>query len=110
MCRLQILKDGGKITSKRFCGRSTPHPHASRTIQEELADRANLHRNYIGMIERAERTPTLLAIEGIAKGLQLKASELIARAEDRVLAAAPLPRESAPYSRGKAQAHRPHRS
>lgn len=78
--------------------------------QEELADRANLHRNYIGMIERAERTPTLLAIEGIAKGLQLKASELIARAEDRVLAAAPLPRESAPYSRGKAQAHRPHRS
>jgi transcriptional regulator with XRE-family HTH domain len=52
--------------------------------QEELADRANLHRNYIGMIERAERAPTLLAIEGIARGLQLKASELIARAEARV--------------------------
>ena len=51
--------------------------------QEQLAGRANLHRNYIGMIERAERTPTLLAFEGIAKGLQLKASELIARAEVR---------------------------
>jgi transcriptional regulator with XRE-family HTH domain len=43
-----------------------------------------LHRNYIGMIERAQRTPTLLAIERIAKGLQMKASELVARAEGRV--------------------------
>jgi transcriptional regulator with XRE-family HTH domain len=60
---------------------------ASRTIlrlsQEELAYRANLHRNYIGMIERAERVPTLLAIARIAKGLDLRASELIARAETR---------------------------
>ena len=53
--------------------------------QEELADRANLHRNYIGMIERAERAPTLLAIASIARGLDLKASELIARAEMRLL-------------------------
>ena len=52
--------------------------------QEELAGRANLHRNYVGMIERGERAPTLLAIEGIAKGLRLKVSELIARAEDRL--------------------------
>jgi transcriptional regulator with XRE-family HTH domain len=52
--------------------------------QEELADRASLHRNYIGMIERAERAPTLLAMEGIARGLKLKVSELVARAEDRL--------------------------
>ena len=52
--------------------------------QEELANRANLHRNYIGMIERAERAPTLLAIERIAKRALTKASELIARAEGRV--------------------------
>jgi transcriptional regulator with XRE-family HTH domain len=55
-----------------------------RLSQEELAYRANLHRNYIGMIERAERAPTLIAIAGIAKGLDMKASELIARAEVRV--------------------------
>jgi transcriptional regulator with XRE-family HTH domain len=54
-----------------------------RLSQEELADRANLHRNYIGMIERAQRSPSLLAIAGIAKGLDLRASELIARAETR---------------------------
>lgn len=51
--------------------------------QEELADRANLHRNYVGMIERGERIPTLLAVERIAKGLRLKVSELMARAEGR---------------------------
>lgn len=50
--------------------------------QEELADRASLHRNYVGMIERGERTPTLLAVEGIARGL--KVSELVARAERRL--------------------------
>jgi transcriptional regulator with XRE-family HTH domain len=52
--------------------------------QEELADRANLHRNYIGMIERAERAPTLLAMEGIARGLKLKVSDLVARAENHL--------------------------
>ena len=52
--------------------------------QEELADRANLHRNYIGMIERAERAPTLVAMEGVARGLKLRLSELIARAERNV--------------------------
>jgi transcriptional regulator with XRE-family HTH domain len=54
-----------------------------RLSQEELADRANLHRNYIGMIERAQRSPTLLAIAGIAKVPDLRASDLIARAETR---------------------------
>jgi transcriptional regulator with XRE-family HTH domain len=48
--------------------------------QEELADRAGLHRNYVGMIERSERSPTLVAAEGIARGLKLKLSELVARA------------------------------
>jgi transcriptional regulator with XRE-family HTH domain len=52
--------------------------------QEELAHRAGLHRNYVGMIERGERAPTLVAIEGLARGLRLKVSELIARAESRL--------------------------
>jgi len=44
--------------------------------QEELADRANLHRTYIGMIERAEKNITLLNIQKIAKALEVEIKEL----------------------------------
>jgi transcriptional regulator with XRE-family HTH domain len=39
--------------------------------QEELADRAGLNRNYIGMIEREENAPTVDAIEQIADALDV---------------------------------------
>lgn len=45
--------------------------------QAELANKANLHRTYIGMIERAEKNITLVNIEKIAKALNLKISELL---------------------------------
>jgi len=45
--------------------------------QEELADRANLHRTYIGMIERAEKNITLINIEKIANALEVKISDLL---------------------------------
>ena len=50
--------------------------------QEELAHKANLHRNYIGMIERLERAPTLPVMVGIARALKTKLSDLILKAED----------------------------
>jgi transcriptional regulator with XRE-family HTH domain len=37
--------------------------------QEELADRAGLNRNYIGMIEREENSPTVDALEQISGAL-----------------------------------------
>ncbi len=46
--------------------------------QEELAHRADLHRTYIGMIERAEKNITLLNIEKIANALEVEISELLA--------------------------------
>ena len=39
--------------------------------QEELADKAGLHRTYIGMIERAEKNITLINIEKIANALEV---------------------------------------
>ncbi|MFA6595900.1 MAG: helix-turn-helix transcriptional regulator [Bacilli bacterium] len=39
--------------------------------QEDLADKAGLHRTYIGMIERAEKNITLLNIEKIANALEV---------------------------------------
>jgi transcriptional regulator with XRE-family HTH domain len=44
--------------------------------QEELAHRADLHRTYIGMIERAEKNITLLNIEKIANALEVKIPRL----------------------------------
>jgi transcriptional regulator with XRE-family HTH domain len=37
--------------------------------QEELAERANVHRTYVGMIERAEKNITLANIEKVARAL-----------------------------------------
>jgi len=45
--------------------------------QEELADRAGLNRNYVGMIEREENAPTVDALEQIAKALDINAAELL---------------------------------
>jgi transcriptional regulator with XRE-family HTH domain len=45
--------------------------------QEELADRAGLNRNYVGMIEREENAPTVDALEQIAKALDINAVELL---------------------------------
>lgn len=45
--------------------------------QEELAEKANLHRTYIGMIERAEKNITLLNIEKIANALSVNINELL---------------------------------
>ncbi len=44
--------------------------------QEQLAFKANLHRTYIGMIERAEKNITLVNIEKIATALQVDIKEL----------------------------------
>lgn len=45
--------------------------------QEELSFKADLHRTYIGMIERAEKNITLTNVEKIAKALDVPVSKLI---------------------------------
>jgi len=44
--------------------------------QEQLAFKADLHRTYIGMIERAEKNITLINIEKIANSLNVSIKEL----------------------------------
>jgi transcriptional regulator with XRE-family HTH domain len=44
--------------------------------QEELAEKAGLHRTYIGMIERAEKNITLCNIEKIANALEIAIRDL----------------------------------
>jgi transcriptional regulator with XRE-family HTH domain len=45
--------------------------------QEELSFKADLHRTYIGMIERAEKNITLVNIEKIANALETSIDNLL---------------------------------
>lgn len=45
--------------------------------QEKLAEIAELHRTYIGMIERGEKNITLENIEKIAKALEISLGKLL---------------------------------
>lgn len=50
--------------------------------QEELAERARLHRTYIGGIERGERNITLDSLQTIANALNIAPVELIVEKSD----------------------------
>jgi len=45
--------------------------------QEDLADKLGLHNSYIGLLERAERVPSLLAIDRIAKVFSITVADLL---------------------------------
>ncbi len=51
--------------------------------QEELAGRAGLHRNYVGLLERGQRNVTLLVLQDLAGALKVSLSELVVQAERR---------------------------
>jgi transcriptional regulator with XRE-family HTH domain len=45
--------------------------------QEKLAEMADLHRNYAGLLERGSANPTLLAIVALARSLKIRPAKLI---------------------------------
>jgi len=73
-------------TKSQVClsfGRTVRHlRHSLGLSQECLADRANIHRTYIGGIERGERNPTLTMIVRLAEALRVPPAKLL-EAEER---------------------------
>ena len=49
--------------------------------QERLGELSGLHRNYIGAIERAERTPSIVAADRLARALGTTLAEILAETE-----------------------------
>lgn len=45
--------------------------------QEKLAEMADLHRNYVGILERAKQSPSLDAICKLAHALKVRPAELL---------------------------------
>jgi XRE family transcriptional regulator, regulator of sulfur utilization len=50
----------------------------AKLTQEKLAEMANLHPNYIGEVERGEKTVSVDALLRMAKAMNVPLSELVA--------------------------------
>ena len=64
--------------NKIFAAHVRRYRKARGLSQEELAEKAGLHRTYIGFVERAERNITLLNAQKIAKALDVTLSQCVA--------------------------------
>ncbi len=72
---------GKPITHKHILekfGKQLQEVRKSKGVtQEELAAKLFMHKNYVGLIERGERNPTIRTLYKIAKALKVNASELL---------------------------------
>lgn len=50
--------------------------------QEALAAKAEVHRNYVGLLERGQRVPSILVVQQLARALDTTMSELLAEVEE----------------------------
>jgi transcriptional regulator with XRE-family HTH domain len=75
----------GSMASLRVrFGRTVAHIRKTETSysQEALARAANIHRTYMGLIERGLANASLDAIEKVAKALKVPPARLLADGED----------------------------
>lgn len=56
---------------------------AAGISQEQLADRAGLHRTYVSLIERGKRTASIEVVRKVAKALNVSMASLIDETEKR---------------------------
>ena len=67
--------------SEAFAAVLRHHRKAKRLSQEALAEKADLHPTYIGLLERSLRNPSLNVAQALADALGVSLSEIIREAE-----------------------------
>jgi transcriptional regulator with XRE-family HTH domain len=61
----------------RLAGKVKALRAAKGWSQEELADRAGMHRTYISQVERVIKTPSIVAVDRLALALGVSNGELL---------------------------------
>ena len=67
--------------AKRFGAALRKRREAAGVSQEALAAKAELHRNYVGLLERGKQIPSILVIEKLAAALGTTMSSLMREVE-----------------------------
>ncbi len=68
-----LSKSFGEVIRARRC--------YLKLTQEQVAEKANIHATYVGMVERGERNCSLDIADALGRALEMPASKLIAQAE-----------------------------
>jgi ribosome-binding protein aMBF1 (putative translation factor) len=77
-----IVKPAAQRSRQRALDRAVRISRAIQALsQEELGFRSDLHRNYVGAIERGEINPTFRVLLKLARGLNVSLSQLVMEAE-----------------------------
>ncbi len=67
--------------AKRFGAVLRRRREAAKVSQEDLAAKADLHRNYVGLLERGKQIPSILVVEELATALGTTISSLMQEVE-----------------------------
>jgi len=71
----------GEDLARRF-GELARRTRLERSLsQERLGELSGLHRNYVGAIERAERTPSIVQADRLARALGTTLSAMLTEVE-----------------------------
>ena len=66
----------------RFAELLRSHREGAGLSQEELADRAGLHRTFISQVERGLKSPSLNSLVSLSRALDLKLSKFLHGMDD----------------------------
>jgi transcriptional regulator with XRE-family HTH domain len=83
MAKLERAREaGGNLTPEKAFGLILQRIRRERGLtQSQLSDQSGYHRNFIGLMERGEKSPSLRTFFDIAATLQVRPSDILVKVE-----------------------------